>query len=92
MKEACIRLIKIQYKAMGETAKNIYNSDGGKEVRLHVSMIGVSAFKNSVKETVPNAIEALREGLDGINATVFTRQNFKYWTYGQCITRQYLDK
>lgn len=74
--EACVRLVKIQYKAMGQAARIISNHSGEK-VRLHVSMIGAGAFNNPVKMTVPAAIEALREGLGGTDATVILHSKGK---------------
>lgn len=68
-RQACVKLVEIQYRAMAQAAA-IISAESGKNVRLHVTMIGHGVFNNP-PETVSAAIKALNEELQGVNATVF---------------------
>ena len=67
-KKACIKLVEIQYKIMAMAAA-IISSQNGKNVRLHVCMVGHGAFNNP-EETIHAALKTLKEELNGIDATV----------------------
>lgn len=68
-RRACIKLVEIQYRAMAQAAAVIY-AETGKTVRLHVTMVGHGVFNNP-KETVPAALKAMKEELQGVDAVVF---------------------
>ena len=69
-RKACIKLVEIQYRAMAQAAAIISAQNGGKNVRLHVTMVGHGVFNNP-KETISAALKALNDELQGVNATVF---------------------
>ena len=68
-RKACIKLVEIQYRAMAQAAA-IISSENDKNVRLHITMVGHGVFNNP-PETVPAALKALKEELQGVDATVF---------------------
>lgn len=68
-RQACVKLVEIQYRAMAQAAA-IMAAESGKSVRLHVTMVGHGVFNNP-PETVPVALKALKEELSGVDATVF---------------------
>ena len=75
-KKACIKLIEIQYKAMAQAAA-IISAYSGKNIKLHVCMVGHSVFNNPI-ETVHAALKTLKEELSGVDATVFLQNRPGY--------------
>lgn len=75
-RKACIKLVEIQYRAMAQAAA-IISSENGKNVRLHITMVGHGVFNNP-PETVPAALKALKEELQGVDATVFLHNRPNY--------------
>ncbi|MBR2735336.1 MAG: hypothetical protein IKE05_04000 [Clostridia bacterium] len=68
-RKACVKLVELQYRAMAQAAA-IMASETGKNVRLHVTMVGHGVFNNP-EETIQVALKALNEELQGVDATVF---------------------
>ncbi len=68
-KKASVKLVELQYRAMAQAAA-IMATESGKNIRLHVTMVGHGVFNNP-DETVQAALNALNEELKGVDATVF---------------------
>ena len=68
-RECCVILIEAQYKALAQAAA-IRSVQTGKNVKLHVSMVGHGVFNNP-DETVDAALKVLKEELEGYDVTVF---------------------
>lgn len=69
MKKCCVMLIEAQYKALAQAAA-VRSIETGKNVKLHVTMIGHGVFNNP-EETVEAALKALKTELKGYDVTVF---------------------
>lgn len=69
-RKACIKLVELQYRAMAQAAAIISAQNGGKNVRLHVTMVGHGVFNNP-DETIHAALKTLNDELQGVDATVF---------------------
>lgn len=68
-KKVCIKLVEVQYKAMAQAAA-IMSAKSGKNIKLHVCMVGHGVFNNP-NETVYAALKSLKEELTGTDTTVF---------------------
>lgn len=68
-KRACVKLVEAQYRAMAQMAC-IRADETGKNVKMHVSMVGCGAFNNP-RETIVPALKAMRDELRGHDVTVF---------------------
>ena len=68
-REACARLVEVQYKALAQAAA-IRSTETGENVKLHVSMIGHGVFNNP-DETVAASLKVLKNELKGYDVTVF---------------------
>ena len=69
LKECCIKLIEVQYKALAQVA-SMRADTSGKRIGLHVTMIGNGVFSNP-KDTIRVALKALKENLAGHNVDVY---------------------
>ena len=69
LKECCMKLIEVQYKALAQVAA-MRADISGKRVGLHVTMIGNGVFSNP-KDTIRVALKALKENLAGHNVNVY---------------------
>lgn len=68
-KQICVKLIEAQYRAMAQVAC-IRADETGKNVKMHISMVGCGSFHNP-RETIEPALKALRDELRGHDVTVF---------------------
>lgn len=69
LKECCVTLVGAQYRVLAQAAA-IRASATGKNVGLHVTMIGHGAFNNP-EETIPAALKALKDELKDQDVTVY---------------------
>lgn len=69
LKECCMKLIEVQYKALAQVA-SMRADTSGKRIGLHVTMIGNGVFSNP-KDTIRVALKALKENLAGHNVDVY---------------------